>query len=112
MFNKTLKIAAFSLFTVMSIASASESNFKQGEIVELEGKSAKVYVGTANSIVKGQLLQINRLLATNSVLEGDPLYSYQEVGKVLVNGITKAQYINVKITQGNLKLGDKVKINN
>jgi hypothetical protein len=112
MFNKTLKMAAFGLLTVMSIASASESNFKQGEIVELEGKSAKVYVGTANSIVKGQLLQINRLLATNSVLEGDPLYSYQEVGEVLVNDITKVQYINVKITQGNLKLGDKVRINN
>ena len=112
MFNKTLKIAVFSLFTVMSIASASESNFKQGEIVKLEGKSAKVYVGAANSIVKGQLLQINRLLATNSVLEGAPLYSYQEVGRVLVNDITKAQYINVQVTQGNLKLGDKVIISN
>jgi len=112
MFNKTLKIAAFSLFALGNIASASQSDLKQGEIVKLEGTRAKVYVGTANSIVKGQLLQINRLLATNSVLEGDPLYSYQEVGKVLVNDTTKAQYINVQITEGSLKLGDKVKINN
>jgi len=110
MFNKTLKIAAFSLLSVMTIASASASDLKQGEIVEVEGKIAKVYVGTANSIVKGQLLQINRLQATNSVLEGDPLYSYQEVGKVLVNGFSKSQYINVQITEGNLKLGDRVKI--
>lgn len=112
MFNKTLKISAFGLLSVMAIASASASNLKQGEIVQVEGKSAKVYVGTATSIVKGQLLQINRLLATNSVLEGDPLYSYQEVGKVLVDDITKPQYIHVQITKGNLKLGDKVKINN
>ena len=110
MFNKTLKIAAFSLLSVMTIASASASDLKQGEIVEVEGKIAKVYVGTANSIVKGQLLQINRLQATNSVLEGDPLYSYQEVGKVLVNGFSKSQYINVQITEGNLKRGDRVKI--
>jgi hypothetical protein len=112
MFHKTLKISAFSFFAVVNLASASESDFKQGEIVKLEGKSAKVYVGTANSIVKGQLLQINRLLATNSVLEGDPLYSYQEVGKVLVGDISKPNYINVQITQGILKVGDKVKINN
>ncbi|HBY84943.1 MAG TPA: hypothetical protein DEO86_03630 [Colwellia sp.] len=112
MFHKTLKVAAFSLFAVVNIASASESDFKQGEIVKLEGKSAKVYVGTANSIVKGQLLEINRLLATNSVLEGDPLYSYQEVGKVLVGDISKPNYINVQITQGSLKEGDRVRINN
>lgn len=112
MFNKTLKIADLGLLSVMTIASASASDLKQGEIVKLEGKNAKVYIGTANSIMKGQQLQINRLLATNSVLEGDPLYSYQEVGKVLVNEITKPQYIDVQITQGNLKLGDKVKINN
>ena len=100
------------LLSVMSVASVSASDLKQGEIVKLEGKTAKVYVGTANSIVKGQLLQINRLRATNSVLEGDPLYSYQEVGEVFVNGFSKSQYINVQITQGNLKLGDRVKINN
>lgn len=112
MFNKTLKIAVLSLLSVITIASASASDLKQGEIVEIEGKIAKVYVGTDNSIVKGQLLQINRLQATNSVLEGDPLYSYQEVGEVLVNGFSKSQYINVQITEGNLKLGDRVKINN
>jgi len=112
MLNKTLKIAALGLFSVMAVATASASDLKQGKIVKVEGKSASVYVGTANSIVKGQLLQINRLLATNSVLEGDPLYSYQKVGEVLVNEVTKPQYINVQITQGNLKLGDRVKINN
>ena len=112
MFNKTLKIAAFSLFTLGNIASASQSDLKQGEIVKVEGKTAKVYVSKADSIAKGQQLQINRLLATNSVLEGDPLYSYQEVTKVLVVEVTNSQYINVHLTQGKFKIGDKVKITN
>lgn len=110
MFNSMLKVAALGLFAVVNIASASD--LKSGDLVEVEGKVAKVHVDSTRSMLKGQQLQIHRLLATNSVLEGDPLYSYQEVGKVLVDEVTNSQYINVRIIQGRFKLGDKIKIKN
>lgn len=109
MFNKILTVTALGLASLLTVTSANAALFKSGEVVKVEANTALVYVGSNTLEISGKSLTANRLLPTDSVLEGDPLFSYQSIGHVLVNGSTKAQHVSVKVTQGNLQLGDVVK---
>jgi hypothetical protein len=100
MFNISLKITAFSLFSVLATASAHAG---QGSLLlhatntvlegaplysnqKSEDKTVTTYLNKSNTSVKGEL----HLLPTFSVQEGSALYSYQEIktDKEIVQTIT------------------------
>lgn len=112
MFNKVVTLSAITLASLLTVTSASAALFKSGEVIKVEANSALVYVGENVSNIQGKSLSASRLLPTESVLEGAPLFSYQTVGNVIVSSSAKDQHVSVKLTQGNLQKGDVLRLQN
>jgi len=116
MFKTTLKITAFSLLSVLATASVQASQINQEGLrlvptnTVLEGaplyttqvnedKTVTTYFNTSKTTGTGKF----QLLPTYSVLEGDALYSYQEI---ITEQTNPKAHINIAkdVAKGKLRL--------
>lgn len=96
MLSKSIKLALPVVFAIAITGCASSNNITEGKVVAVKNGSASVYVGSDTTTLIGKDITVRRLLPTNTVLEGEPLYSYQVVGSTVVNAESKANFVNIE----------------
>jgi hypothetical protein len=110
MFSKSVKLIMLVLFTTVITACASNDQIKSGKVISANDTNASVYVSADSSVAQGEVITVRRLLPTNTVLEGEPLYSYQDIGKAVIESKGKARYLNIKTDELELKQGDIIEL--
>lgn len=110
MFRKSIKLTIATLFTVVITGCASNQQIESGKVVSVSNGKANVYLSADTSTLQGKSVTVSRLLPNNSVLEGEPLYSYQVVGKAVIDSEEKTNYIRVKTNDITIEKSDIIEL--
>tara|TARA_R110002074_G_scaffold238096_6_gene410077 strand:+ start:7510 stop:7860 length:351 start_codon:yes stop_codon:yes gene_type:complete len=110
MFSKSVKLTLSLVFIIVTTACVSHNDITSGKVISVNDDNASVYIAADTSTLPGKAITVRRLLPTNTVLEGEPLYSYQVVGKTVINAEDKANYISIKANNIAIKIRDIVEL--
>ena len=110
MLSKSVKLTLSVVFTMIITGCASNDNIAAGKVIAVDGNNARVYIGSDVASLQGKEITVRRLLPTDTVLEGEPLYSYQVVGTTVINAEDKANFIKIKTNDIPLKKHDIIEL--
>jgi len=96
MFSKSIKLAILALSTAVITGCASNEQIESGKVVSVSNGKANVYLSADTATLEGKTVTVSRLLPNNSVLEGESPYSYQVVGKAVIDSEERTNYIRIK----------------
>ena len=114
MLNKIVRAFALVIFvgslTACGTTQLYHDYLARGQVVGIDNDEVVVCIGSRDGAKAGQELQVYRYIWEGAVEEGDDDYRRETVGTVVITSIVNEHFARAKVSTGDIKKHDTVKL--
>jgi hypothetical protein len=110
MFNHIVKTLLCSVFLLVINGCTNSSALSQGKVDTVSNGVAVVHINKSEKFTENQILNVYRLVPSDSVEEGSDIFDERLIGAIKVESILNEKTVKTKVIKGPVKKNDLVRL--